>query len=175
MSNILAVFKSDDGLFSIAWAGGIPLCVAVSRGEAVAALRQNTELSEAEIQSALNAPQASASTFQATAWAGTTAEVTAIADTLETLPTSSVTAELSGKLEKVIDTVAALAAQSGRQEKQLQLRDLEEQSNANLQRKFDSLADLRLTHAERAGIVTHHYANDFYGLQVAALRRELAQ
>ena len=173
--SVLAVHRGDDGLFSVAWAGGVPVCVSATRDEAAAALRDASDFPESEIQAALDNPQASASAFIATALEGTANEFDGLADAVSELPTTDEVSKVAARVEAVGAVLAALADTVSRQEKNTKLAELEKQSQANLQRKFDSLADMKLKPDERAGVIAHHNANDWYALRVAELRRELAQ
>lgn len=170
----LAVHKSDDGLYSISWSGGCPMCVAANRNDAAAALRDASEFDEQTIEAILDDADSSASEFLGTALVGITNEWDSLAESINELPTHATTDALTAQVEVIGEALAAVSTEVTRQRKESQLREAEQQSNFNLQRKFDSLAEIKLTAAERTGVIEQHNAKDWYALRAAELRRELA-
>lgn len=174
MSNSIAVYKSEDNRYFISWSGGTPLIVGGTRQEAVAALQSGSEYDAATIQDLLDNANSSASTFLATALAGTTAEVSAIADTVELLPTSNVTADLAGKIERVIDTVATLSAEVVRQQQQIQLAELQEAKLTRIANLMVALEAQRIPTDEACAIATRHFNSSGEGKRLAELREAVA-
>lgn len=170
----LAVHKSDDGLYSISWSGGCPLCVAANRDDAAAALRDASDYDELTIKAILDEADSSASEFLGTALVGITNEWDALAESISELPTHQTTDALSARVEVIGEALAAVSTEVTRQRKESQLRELEAEAATLLQRKFDSLADLRLRPDEVATIRNDYWANSVIGKQIAGLRAELA-
>jgi hypothetical protein len=170
MSNQIAVYRNEDNRYFISWSGGTPIIVGGTRQEAVAALQSGSEFDEPAIQDLLDNADSSASTFLATALAGTTAEVSAIADAVEALPTSNVTAELSSKIEKVIDSVAALSSTVVRQQQLIDLAELEKLKESTIARMVSALEGQRIPADEAKAHASRAFRRSADGQRLKALR-----
>ena len=170
----LAVHKSDDGLYSISWSGGCPLCVAANRDDAAAALRDASDYDELTIKAILDEADSSASEFLGTALVGITSEWDSLAESISELPTHQTTDALSARVEVIGEALAAVSTQVTRQRKESQLRQLEANADLTIIRTAKALVMNGIPAGEATAIATKHFHNGADGQHIAALRAELA-
>jgi uncharacterized membrane-anchored protein len=173
----LAVHKSDDGLYSISWSGGCPLCVAANRDDAAAALRDASDYDELTIKAILDEADSSASEFLGTALVGITTEWDALAESISELPTHQTTDALSARVEVIGEALAAVSTEVTRQRKESQqmlLRELNKRAAESIERNTEALVKQRIPYSEAAAIAAGSFFNSADGQELKRLRAELA-